>query len=394
MTENNPSPVVTDNLANQRRRKLGLTLLGTVCVLAAAAWGIYWLDIARWIENTDDAYVNGRVLQITPQVGGTVLAVRAEDTDDVKAGQVLVELDRADARVALEQAETALAQAVRETRTVFANSNTLVQQIKLRQAEAERWRQDIARRQAIAETGAVSMEEIYHARDSLKAAEAALATAQEQLVASQTQTDGIKVENHPAVQRAAARYEEAWLAWSRTSVTAPVNGQIARRNVQIGQRVAPGTPLMTVVPLDQVWVDANFKEVQLRRMQIGQAVKLHADVYGSSVEYRGRVLGLGAGTGAAFSLLPAQNATGNWIKVVQRIPVRIGLDPQELAAHPLRIGLSMQVEVDTHEGHAASISAPAAPNAARFETADAGIEQARARVQEIIRQNLHAAAHG
>jgi membrane fusion protein (multidrug efflux system) len=244
------------------------------------------------------------------------------------------------------------------------------------------------------------MEEIYHARDALKAAEASLAGAQEQLAASRTQTDGVQVENHPAVQRAAAKFEEVWLAWSRSSVTAPVSGQVARRNVQIGQRVAAGMPLMAVVPLESVWVDANFKEVQLRRMKIGQPVILHADVYGGGVDFHGRVLGMGAGTGAAFSLLPAQNATGNWIKVVQRVPVRVALDPQELAAHPLRIGLSMQVEVNTHEGlesrdgRASTSKPPVEQSAARLVTADAGIERARARVREIIRQNLHPPVHG
>lgn len=369
-------------------RKRGLLILSCVFALAGIAYGVYWFSHSRWFESTDDAYVNGHVVQITPQIAGTVLAVHVEDTDKVKAGQTLVELDRADARVALEQAETALAQTVRETRTAFANNNTLAQQVKVREAEVERWKQDIARRQAIADTGAVALEEIYHARDSLKSAEASLSAAREQLAASRSLTEGARIETHPAVAKAAAKYEEAWLAWARTVVLAPMNGQIARRNVQIGQRVAPGAPLMTVVPLEKVWVDANFKEVQLRRMRVGQAVTLHADVYGSSVEYHGRIVGLGAGTGSAFALLPAQNATGNWIKVVQRVPVRVALDPRELAAYPLRIGLSMQAEVDTHENQAAP--ALQAAGLQRLDTVDAGIAQAKDKVRQIIGQTLSA----
>ena len=369
-------------------RKRGLLILTGVFALAGMAYGAYWFLHGRWFESTDDAYVNGHVVQITPQIAGTVLAVHVEDTDKVKAGQTLVELDRADARVALDQAETALAQTVRETRTAFANNNILSQQVKVREAEVERWKQDIARRQAIADTGAVALEEIYHARDSLKSAEASLAAAREQLAASRSLTEGAKIETHPAVAKVAAKYEEAWLAWARTVVLAPMDGQIARRNVQIGQRVAPGAPLMTVVPLEKVWVDANFKEVQLRRMRVGQAVLLHADVYGSSVEYHGRIVGLGAGTGSAFALLPAQNATGNWIKVVQRVPVRVALDPRELAAHPLRIGLSMQAEVDTHDNQTSAALQVAGLQ--RLDTIDVGIAQAKDRVRQIIHQTLAA----
>lgn len=388
MSDNTPSPAIQTVQAPPRKRKVLLAVMATIFILAGLAYGSYWLIHGRWFQETDDAYVNGHVLQITPQIGGTVLAVHAEDTDSVRAGQVLVELDRADARVALEQAESALAQTVRETRGVFANNSTLDMQVRVRQTEVDKLRQDVVRRQAIADTGALAMEELYHARDALKTADAALAAAKEQVVASRSQTDGLKVEEHPAVMRAAARYEEAWLAWQRAQVMAPVSGMVARRNVQVGQRVAAGTPLMTVIPLDQVWVDANFKESQLRHMKVGQEVTLRADVYGSDVAFHGHIAGVGAGTGAAFALLPAQNATGNWIKVVQRIPVRIALDPKEVAEHPLRIGLSMVAEVNTREQDDAKLGGRAEVQAARGETADAGIEQARVKVREIIRQNL------
>lgn len=391
MSDNTSSPAIQTIQAQPRKRKVLLAVMATIFILAGLAYGSYWLIHGRWFQETDDAYVNGHVLQITPQIGGTVLAVHAEDTDSVKAGEVLVELDRADARVALEQAESSLAQTVRETRGVFANNSTLDMQVRVRQTEVDRLRQDLVRRQAIADSGALAMEELYHARDALKTAEATLSAAKEQLAASRSQTDGLKVEEHPTVMRAAARYEEAWLAWQRAQVSAPVSGMVARRNVQVGQRVAAGTPLMTVIPLDQVWVDANFKESQLRHMKVGQEVTLHADVYGADIPFHGRIAGVGAGTGSAFALLPAQNATGNWIKVVQRIPVRIALDAKEIAAHPLRIGLSMMVEVNTREQDEAKLGTRAEVQAARIETADAGIEQARVKVREIIRQNL---AHG
>lgn len=379
---------------NATARKRALWTLSVVFVAAGAAYGAYWYIHGRWHESTDDAYVAGNVVPITPQVGGTVLAVHVEDTDTVAAGALLVELDHADYRVALDQAEAALAQTVREIRTLYANQATLSAQIRLREVEVARWQQDIARREGIAKTGAVTLEEIDHARDALKGAEAALAAAKEQLATSRAQTAGVDIEDFPAVLRAAAHVEEAWLALARTNVVAPVAGQVARRNVQVGQRVPPGTPLMTVVQFDRLWVDANFKEVQLRHMRIGDDAKVVADVYGSKVVYHGKIVGLGAGTGAAFSLLPAQNATGNWIKIVQRVPVRIALDPKEIAAHPLRIGLSMQVDVDTRERGGQPLTTAPRAEAQRFAPADAVIAEARARARAIIRRNLVAAAKG
>ena len=316
--------------------------------------------MASHYESTDNAYVQGNVIQITPQIGGTVQAILADDTDFVKAGQPLVQLDPADARIALEQAEANLAQTVRQVRTLYANNGTLAAQVTLREADVNRAQSDLARavddfnrRQSLAGNGAVSKEELNHAQTQLAAARSALAAAQaaavaarEQLVSNRAMTDGTTVEQHPSVQAAAAKVREAWLATQRAALPAPVDGFVARRTVQIGQRVAAGTPMMSIIPLQQVWVDANFKEVQLRNIRIGQPVTLTADVYGKKVEYRGTVAGLGAGTGAAFALLPAQNATGNWIKVVQRVPVRVALDPQQLAENPLRVGLSMDATVD------------------------------------------------
>ena len=346
--------------AGNPKRKKALMALASVVVVAGLGWAAYEYLVASHYESTDNAYVQGNVIQITPQIGGTVVGLMADDTDFVKAGQPLVQLDPADARVALGQAEAALAQAVRQARTVYANNGPLTAQIALRNAEVgkansdiARAADDLARRQSLVGNGAVSKEEFGHAQTQLANAKSALAAAQagvvaarEQLASNQALTDGTAVEQNPAVLVAAAKVREAFLASQRTALSAPVDGYVAKRTVQLGQRVAAGMPLMAVVPLNEVWVDANFKEVQLRDIRIGQPVTLVADLYGKKVDYRGTVAGLGVGTGAAFSLLPAQNATGNWIKVVQRVPVRIALDPKQLVDHPLRVGLSMDAEVD------------------------------------------------
>jgi membrane fusion protein (multidrug efflux system) len=346
--------------ASNGKRRRALTALATVVVLAGAGWAAYEWLVASHYETTDNAYVQGNVIQITPQISGTVMAIMADDTDFVKAGQPLVQLDPSDAKVALDQAEAALGQAVRQVRTLYANNGSLAAQVTLKQSDIARAQTDIARaqddlkrRQALTGNGAVSKEELNHAETQLANAKSALAAAQagvvaarEQLASNQSLTEGTSVEQHPSVLAAAAKVREAYLATQRVAMPAPVDGYVAKRTVQLGQRVSAGTPMMSIVPLNQVWVDANFKEVQLRNIRIDQPVKLTADVYGKKVEYTGRVAGLGVGTGAAFALLPAQNATGNWIKVVQRVPVRVALDAEQLKANPLRVGLSMDAEVD------------------------------------------------
>ena len=404
MSQETSSPTVA---APPNRRRALLAALAGVFVLAGVAYGGYWFVHARHLESTDNAYVQGNVVQITPQIGGTVLAIQAEDTDFVKAGQSLVRLDPADAQLALDQAEAQLAQTVREVRTLFVNNATFGAQIALREADVARAQADVAkaqddvdRRAPLVRTGAVGQEEFDHSATALKAAQSALAAARsaavaarEQLASNRSLTDGTSVEQHPSVQRAAAQVREAFLALKRADLPAPVDGYVARRSVQVGQRVQAGAPLMSVVPLDQVWVDANFKEGQLRRMRIGQPVTLHADLYGESVDYHGRIAGLGAGTGAAFSLLPAQNATGNWIKVVQRLPVRVALDAAELRAHPLRVGLSMQAEVDVREQGGKSLAdAPRAATVASTQVFDALDAQAESEVRRIVAEHLGAAA--
>jgi len=402
---NNPQVPATTPLqgrGNPKRRKALITI-ASIVVVAGLAWGAYdWL-VSSHYESTDNAYVQGNVVQITPQIGGTVQAIFADDTDFVKAGQPLVQLDPADVRVALDQAESNLAQTVRQVRTLYATNGSLGAQVEMRQAEVvkaqsevERTNEDLNRRQQLAGNGAVSKEELNHAQSALAnaksqlaAAQAGVAAAKEQLATNQAQTEGTSVEQHPSVQAAASKVREAWLASQRAALPAPVDGYVAKRTVQLGQRVAAGTPLMSIIPLQQVWVDANFKEGQLRKIRIGQPVTLTADVYGKRVEYHGKVEGLGAGTGSAFALLPAQNATGNWIKVVQRVPVRVALDPKEIVEHPLRVGLSMDAEVDVHQQDGKSLAdasrAAAVTKTEVFSSYDKGAD---AEVQRVIAANL------
>ena len=387
---------------NPARKKALLTLLGLV-VAVGLAWTAYEWLVASHYESTDNAYVQGNVIQITPQVGGTVLAILADDTDYVKAGQALVRLDPADVGVALDQARANLAQVVRQVRTLYANNGTLGAQIKLResdvaraQVEIARATDDLQRRQSLIKNGAVSKEDLNHAQtqlangqSALTAAQAALAVAREQLLSNQTMTDGISIDRHPSVLAAAAKVREAWLASQRMSLPAPVEGYVARRSVQLGQRVAAGTSLMSIVPMSQMWVDANFKEVQLRNIRIGQSVKLTADLYGKKLEYKGTVAGLGMGTGSAFALLPAQNATGNWIKVVQRIPVRVALDAAEVAKNPLRVGLSMEATVDvSQQGGKTLADAPRASALVQTAVYEAVGKGADEEVRKIIAANL------
>ncbi|MEI2418053.1 efflux RND transporter periplasmic adaptor subunit [Orrella sp. JC864] len=382
-------------------RKRLLLLAALALLVLAGAYGAWWLLVASRLESTDDAYVHGNLVQITARIPGTVVAIEADNTDLVQAGQALVRLDPADAQVALQQARERLAQAVRQVRTLYVQNEALQADVDVRQADIDRAqaelaraRSDVQRRQSLARTGGVSGEELLHAQTALKAAQSGLAQARAQLEAAraklatnQALTEGTTVAEHPDVRQAAAALRQAWLDAARTTLPAPAAGMVAQRSVQVGQRVAPGTTLMTVVPLEQVWVEANFKENQLRKMRVGQRAKVVADLYGGEVVYEGVVAGLEAGTGGAFSLLPAQNASGNWIKVVQRVPVRIALDPQAVREHPLRVGLSMNVEVDVSETPAQA----GAPRAAALSTRvfEARSEEADALVARIIEENLH-----
>jgi membrane fusion protein, multidrug efflux system len=381
-------------LAQRRQRRrvwLGALALGLLLIaLVVLAW---WLLYARYYESTDDAYVTGDLVNVTSQVSGTVVAISADEDDRVQAGQELIRLDDTDARIALQDAEQQLARTVRQTRTLFSNRDQLLAVVAQRRADLAKAQSDYDRRLSVGQSGAVSGEELGHARDELRAARDALTAAEKNLAASLALVGRTGVADHPEVQAAATQVERAWLSVVRTSVHAPVSGYLARRSVQLGERIAPGSPLMAVVPLERLWVEANFKEVQLNRMRIGQAVNVVTDLYGSDVVFHGRVAGLGMGTGAAFALLPAQNATGNWIKVVQRVPVRVTLPVDELRAHPLRIGLSSDARVDLHDSSGPQLAQrpPAAPVLA---TSAYDIDRGpiKARIVAIIAENTRAPA--
>jgi membrane fusion protein, multidrug efflux system len=320
----------TEGLAAKRKKLF--VWLGLAVAAIAIVWGAYWLLVGSSYVSTDNAYVNVSSAQVTPLTNGRVMEVRVHDSEHVNKGDVLVVIDPADAQLLVNQAEAGYGATVRKIRTYFAQASA-------RRADCERTRQDYQRRATIQNTGAMSNEEFSGYKAAYQASCAALQAA-EALTAN---TD---VEHQPEVLAAKAQLETAKLNLSRTAITAPVTGIVAQRNVQVGQMVGAGRPIMAVVPIQDVYVDANFKEDQLAKVHPGQPVTLTSDLYGSSVKFHGTVAGLGGGTGAAFAIIPAQNATGNWIKVVQRVPVRIALDPAELKDHPLRVGLSMKATID------------------------------------------------
>jgi len=373
-----------------RRKKILLTICGMFSVLAIA-FCAYWVLHASNYEDTENAYVQGNVVQVTSQITGVVSKILVDDTAVVKPGQVLINLDPADADVELAQAEAQLAQTVREVRTLYASHAQSGANLELRKVELARAQDDILRRKALAASGAVSGEEIRHAEFAVTEAQAAVSVANEQLVSGRALTSGTSVAEHPNVLRAKARVHAALLNQSRATLYAPAGGQIIKRNAQVGQHIDPGAPLMAIVPLDQMWVEANFKESQLRDIRVGQTVVLTSDLYGSEVKYKANIIGLAVGTGSAFALLPAQNATGNWIKVVQRIPVRIGLDAKQLADYPLRIGVSMRVSVDLRDQSGTRVGQKSASNHAL--TAYRALEtlidaKAKARIDAIVIANL------
>jgi membrane fusion protein (multidrug efflux system) len=357
-----------------KRKQLFASLAGLV-LIASLGYGAWYVLVGSHKVETDNAYVAADVAQVTPLVGGPVRDVLVRDTQTVRRGQVLVTLDDSDTRIALDSAQADLAKAERRVRGYLATDQSLTAQIAAReadqdraaatlasaQADLERARIDLERRKALAVNGAVSGDELTRAQNAFANAKAAATSAKAaevqaranraaavgSLSANAALTDGTTVDTNPEVASARARVAQAKLDLERTVIRAPIDGVVTRRNVQIGQRVAPGATLMQVAPVQQAYVDANFKEGQLRKVAIGQPVELKSDLYGGSVIYHGKVVGLSGGTGSAFALIPAQNATGNWIKVVQRLPVRIALDPAELRVRPLRVGLSMTAAIDT-----------------------------------------------
>jgi membrane fusion protein (multidrug efflux system) len=378
-----------DTAAGRRRRIL--TIIAMVFLAIAIAWGLFWFFVLSLRERTDDAYVNGNKVVISAQVAGTVVAVLTDDTQLVTAGQVLVRLDPADAQVALARTASALGQAVRQVRQQRFTADQYDSQIASRRLELARAEADLAKREPLLAASAIAPEEVRHGRESVALARAALTQAERQAGASHALVDGTSLEDNPTVLEAKAAYRDAWIAAQRNAVVAPVDGYVAERSVQLGQHVQAGQALMTVIPLKALWVDANFKEVQLRHLHIGQAALVRSDLYGGAFLFHGHVQGMSAGTGAAFALLPAQNASGNWIKVVQRVPVRIRIDDADLAKAPLRVGLSATVTVDTTDRNGPVLAGRSADQpVGNTEVYSQDLSKADAEAEGVIRRNLGA----
>ena len=383
-----PSPPKTAS-----RRPLIILGIALFVLLGAS---IYYLLFLRGHVSTDDAYVDGNLVRLTPQVGGTVIAINTDETQFVRRGQVLVQLDPRDTEVALAQAKANLAQTARDVAQLFAEEQRDTALVQTQQVQLAQANEDVERDHPLIAVHGVSQETLQHEENTVRSAHAALQQAQATLASTRAAIAGTTPATHPRVLQAEAALRTAWLAAARTRVVAPVSGYVVRRSVQLGQQVAPATEMLAIVPVDSMWIDANFKENQLSGVRIGQAVSVSADMYGSRVHYHGRVLGLTAGTGSALAVLPAQNATGNWIKIVQRLPVRIGLDPHELEAHPLFLGLSTEVDVDVHNQSGPTLSQQpawvAALNTDVYAAQEAGADAA---ISAILGANLpHAAQRG
>lgn len=377
------------NTPKPGKRRLVLLAITAAFVAAGIGYGAYYTLVASKRVETDNAYVGGNLVNVSSQVNGSVVEIRADETQMVKAGTEIVKLDPADAAVNLAQAEARLGQAVRQQRERYTNVEQYQAVIEQRRVALKTAQEDLARRLPLALDNVVSGEDVAHARRAVDDAKAALEVAQRQLAGARVSVAGVAPAEHPTVLAAKAEYLGAWLAARRNAIVAPVSGYVAKRSVQVGSRIAPGAPLLSIVPLDQLWVDANFKESELRDIRVGQPATIEADIYGSKVTYHGKVVGLGAGTGSAFSLLPAQNASGNWIKVVQRVPVRISLDPKELAAHPLRVGLSATVDVDISAQGGSALGTVAAPSPAyATNVLDQPLQQAQQATDAIVARNM------
>ena len=370
------------------KRKSALLLLTLLFIIIAVAYGIYWFLVLRHAEETDDAYVAGNQVQIMAQVSGSVTKVWADNTDFVQKGDVLVTLDPTDAQQAFEKAQTELASSVRQTRQLMINSKQLQASINVQKTALAQAQTDFNRRVPLGNANLIGREELQHARDAVASAQAQLDVSVQQYNANQAMVLDTTLDQQPAVKQAATEVRNAWLALQRTKIVSPMTGYVSRRSVQPGAQISSSTPLMAVVPATNLWVDANFKETQLAHMRIGQSATIVSDIYGDEVKYTGKVVGLDMGTGSAFSLLPAQNATGNWIKVVQRLPVRIELDEKQLADHPLRIGLSTLVTVDTANRDGQMLANQARSNPAYESNArEISLEPVNKLIDEIVKAN-------
>ena len=377
-----------DKHKKELKRKKLLTMMAAGFLIAGLIFLIYWVFFGRFYETTDDAYVNGNLIEVMPRTSGHVSKILADETDLVTKGQPIVILDDTDAQVALKNAETHLAITVRQVSQMYQNAAQLQANLQLQQANLKKAQEDYQRRKGLIVKKYISEEDLRHSKIASDSAAAALSSAQHQLGAIVALIGNTDLYHHPEVQNAASTVRNAYLTLQRATIYAPETGYVAKRPVEVGQQVGPNSILMIIVPLNQVWVDANFKESQLVNMRIGQSVTLISDTYGSGVKFKGKVAGLGPGTGSAFDLLPPQNATGNWIKIVQRLPVRIRLDPKELDKNPLRVGLSMTVTVNTHHRNGLVLTKkPSHRIVYESDSSSDNLKAADQKIQKILREN-------
>lgn len=380
---------IVDSTPPPAKHKKAIAIAIAVFVVLGIAYFCYWFFWQRFYEYTNDAYVDGNMVTVTPLVPGIVISLTALDTDFVEEGRILVELDKTDARISLESSIAELGNAVRHVQELFENVNTLHASIAMKKALFVRAAQDYERRIALIEEGAVSIEDLEHSAAEVHATFADLVATEHSYIAAIAQVEGTTVFDHPMVEQGKDKLRNAYVFLQRCTITAPATGIVAQRTVQVGEYVQQGQPLLSIVPLDQMWITSNYKEVQLEKMRIGQSVKVRTDIYGGTVIFAGKIVGIGGGTGSVFSVLPPQNATGNWIKIVQRIPVKIDISQDMLKKHPLRLGLSVETTVDLHH-----IDLPMVPEQKPdqpiYET-DVFVlqeEGAEALIQQIINANL------
>jgi membrane fusion protein (multidrug efflux system) len=387
MTEQQPQKAPAKGSKLLRR---GLLVLAVVVV--AVLIGVYYALFVRYHVSTDDAYVNGNLVRLTPQISGTVVAINTDETQYVQRGQVLIELDPRDQKIALDQAKASLAETVREVAQLFTQERRDAALVDAEQTQLRQSSQDLTRDRSLQAVHGVSLETLEHDENAVRSAHAALQQAQASLASTQAEIAGTTPATHPRVLQAEANLRAAWLALNRTRVLAPVSGYVVRRSVELGEQVAPASEMLALVPVTSMWIDANFKENQLGRLRIGQPVDVSVDMYGSHVQYHGKVLGLTAGTGSALAVLPTQNASGNWIKIVQRLPARIGLDPAELARHPLFLGLSANIDVSVRNTDGSSLSQVPAWSATQrtdvYTEQDSGADRL---IDDIVAVNLRRA---
>jgi membrane fusion protein, multidrug efflux system len=368
------------------RRRIAFIVFGAAIVLAAILYGGWWWLSGRFTESTDDAYVAANIVAVTSRENASVIALYADNTQQVHQGQLLIEMDPSVAQVDMRAAEANLAKVMRTVRGTFASADSYSAQLAQAEVGLAQAKSDYQRRHS-ALKGAVSGEELGHAIDAVMAAQAAVNAARGGLAQARSAIAGVDLAHNPDVLAAEAQLRAAAIVLAHMKIVAPVDGVIAQRSVQVGQRVNAGAPLMAVVPLENVWVDANFKEGQLARMRIGQPASITTDMYGGEVVYHGHVAGLGAGSGSAFAVLPAQNASGNWIKIVQRVPVRLALDPNELKANPLRVGLSVSTDVDVRDQSGPRVTASPVTGVMRGVTGDDSSARVDALVAKILAAN-------